>query len=611
MKPLRFFLLAVLSITIIDLGTARAQPPGGWWKKLTQSYRLQNQAIVPPQSVESIGPDYLAEIYGKRQRILTAQERGLLETSLKSGIYPVDGLDKEGYTGLMWAAMGSDVKTLQLLLLYGADVNLSATSDFGRTALHYAAARGNAELVQILFEARANLDSQDQNGDTPLVWALRNAGNLTPDAATQVSRKFVELRANINIAGQYGKTALMWSARHSFHATRILIRAGAAVDQKATGNEDRTALWYAAHWGEFSTVALLLAAGADSSLRDRQNRTGAEEAKRKGFLTTVLVINSFSRLQNGDLQTFIEEKSNLVEALGNDEFPEELKAFLRKRGTSLHYIETADQVKNQEKASQNATEISKKCVLCQEDFTVTIGDTVGKGPADCDCFLCSECTPQYIRNTLDNSGTDRMQCPGLDCKKVLSSQYFKRHGTDRDAEKIAKAVVEQNFSNNPNWVLCRTPDCGGGRIVREGDSSFHFCALCDFEGCLKCGSNHRGLCEQAEEENRAHQVLLEEGALPPPPEGHPMDPNHPEYNHGRWRECPHCKAPYEKVYDGTKENGQCNGMDCGNTKCGKKFHWNYGFHRDHPANKANGENSEIHDFELDYKHYGAYGRPVE
>jgi ankyrin repeat protein len=51
------------------------------------------------------------------------------------------------------------------------DANLQ--DRFGLTALHYAAGGGHLEIVESLVEAKANLDSCDKDGDTPLHNAVK------------------------------------------------------------------------------------------------------------------------------------------------------------------------------------------------------------------------------------------------------------------------------------------------------------------------------------------------------------------------------------------------------------------------------------------------------
>ena len=74
----------------------------------------------------------------------------------------------------------------RLLLHHGADPNCATipgvdSGNFmrdvrtcGETPLHYAAAYGNAEVIQLLLDAGADKEAEDVHGETPLSWASRH-----------------------------------------------------------------------------------------------------------------------------------------------------------------------------------------------------------------------------------------------------------------------------------------------------------------------------------------------------------------------------------------------------------------------------------------------------
>ena len=74
-------------------------------------------------------------------------------------------------------------RVLKVLLAHGADPNRATkpgveTDSFmrdcrtkGETPLHRAAAFGDAEAIQLLLDAGAEVDARDASGDTPLSWA--------------------------------------------------------------------------------------------------------------------------------------------------------------------------------------------------------------------------------------------------------------------------------------------------------------------------------------------------------------------------------------------------------------------------------------------------------
>jgi ankyrin repeat protein len=68
-------------------------------------------------------------------------------------------LDENGATAFLRASQSGDVELMKLLIELGVDVNLQA--DTGRTALHGAAHKGRADVIQILADHGAKLDVRD------------------------------------------------------------------------------------------------------------------------------------------------------------------------------------------------------------------------------------------------------------------------------------------------------------------------------------------------------------------------------------------------------------------------------------------------------------------
>lgn len=80
---------------------------------------------------------------------------------------------RQGETPLMLAAIQNDLRIAQVLIDRGADVNRS-----GWTPLHYAATRGHRQMMRLLLEHDAYIDSEASDGTTPLMMAARFADPL-------------------------------------------------------------------------------------------------------------------------------------------------------------------------------------------------------------------------------------------------------------------------------------------------------------------------------------------------------------------------------------------------------------------------------------------------
>ncbi|AMP05524.1 ankyrin repeat domain-containing protein [Collimonas pratensis] len=81
---------------------------------------------------------------------------------------------RNGDTALMIASYKGDVPMVKALLEKEAEPN-----NTGWTALHYAAAIGNDEIVQMLLDASAYIDAGSPNNTTPIMMAARAGKILT------------------------------------------------------------------------------------------------------------------------------------------------------------------------------------------------------------------------------------------------------------------------------------------------------------------------------------------------------------------------------------------------------------------------------------------------
>ncbi len=85
----------------------------------------------------------------------------------------VDIKNKLDETALMLAAHNNQLELAKVLIQRGADVNKP-----GWTPLHYAATRGHRDMIRLLLENDAYIDSESANGTTPLMMAAYYAPPL-------------------------------------------------------------------------------------------------------------------------------------------------------------------------------------------------------------------------------------------------------------------------------------------------------------------------------------------------------------------------------------------------------------------------------------------------
>jgi ankyrin repeat protein len=95
-----------------------------------------------------------------------------IELLLKAGADPNTSLPG-GETALMTCARTGKVSAVKVLIAHGANVNAKETSH-GQNAIMWAAAEGNAEVVEALIQAGADFRERLQTGFDPFLFAVRN-----------------------------------------------------------------------------------------------------------------------------------------------------------------------------------------------------------------------------------------------------------------------------------------------------------------------------------------------------------------------------------------------------------------------------------------------------
>jgi uncharacterized protein len=156
----------------------------------------------------------------------------------------------KGMTLLMAFAACGDIHEVDLRRGLGEHINQK--DDYYRSAIHYAAANGQSDMVKYLIGKGADANA-NAAGDLPLVDAC-----IKGDLATV--KILLEYGAEINAGGVQGMTALMQaSANHRVEIVRLLIQKGADVNKKSVYY---STLSFARKFGDPELVLILINAGA-------------------------------------------------------------------------------------------------------------------------------------------------------------------------------------------------------------------------------------------------------------------------------------------------------------------------------------------------------------
>jgi uncharacterized protein len=236
-----------------------------------------------------------------------------LAAEILDGGASVDARDRMGARPLSHAARNGNLEMVDLLLARGAPIN--ARNLAGATALYFAAERDHVAVAQRLIERGADVKLTGRSGISPVAAAAyggsdaivelllaHGADDRTPDetgkppivyAAARANLDIVKrlLARNIDVNTRYANdlTLLMWAAgadekvaeADALKVVTYLLDDGAHIDDRDA--RGRTALMIAAEGGHAEIANLLLARGADPSLKDNAGKRAAD-------LTTVSLL---------------------------------------------------------------------------------------------------------------------------------------------------------------------------------------------------------------------------------------------------------------------------------------------------------------------------------
>jgi uncharacterized protein len=176
------------------------------------------------------------------------------------------------WTPLMHAAYLGAIQILKLLLQAGA--NVESIDTHGRTALILASEAKQNNAITPLLQAGANPNYQDREGNTALTYACRKHH-------AWIAKKLLENGASKNLVKEF--LLMNASRRGAVHDVRKLIEQGAEVNAKYGD----TALTIAAAYDYGDVIDELVHSGADLNLRDSTGFTPLIRAATNGRLENV------------------------------------------------------------------------------------------------------------------------------------------------------------------------------------------------------------------------------------------------------------------------------------------------------------------------------------
>jgi uncharacterized protein len=187
---------------------------------------------------------------------------------------------------LITAAGKGDLPAVERLIRDGASV--AARDARGRTAL-LAATHGNyVQVARRLIAARADVNAKDDIQDSPFLYA-------GAEGRVEILKMTLPT-ADLKSTNRYGGTALIPAAHHG-HPEAVRILLATQIDKDHVNNLGWTALLEAVILGNggpvhTEIVRLLVEAGANPNIADREGVTPLTHAKRHGYAAMVRILEA-------------------------------------------------------------------------------------------------------------------------------------------------------------------------------------------------------------------------------------------------------------------------------------------------------------------------------
>jgi ankyrin repeat protein len=178
---------------------------------------------------------------------------------------------------LIAAAGAGRTEAVKALIARGAD--LEARDAQGRTALLLAVAGNHVLMAKALLAAGADLDAQAQNRDTP--WLLAGAAGRA-----EIVAAMLPLKPDLTLRNRYGGNALIPACERA-HVETVKLLLTSGIDVNHVNDLGWTCLLEIVILGDGGprhqeVAKLVLAAGADPNLADRDGATPLAHARARG-----------------------------------------------------------------------------------------------------------------------------------------------------------------------------------------------------------------------------------------------------------------------------------------------------------------------------------------
>ena len=198
----------------------------------------------------------------------------------------IDEGDGHNRTALWWAAKRGDAAKVSILLRYRADINKA--SKFGTSPLQTAIKSGHQACTRIILEAGCSFNDRDTWGWLP-IHLCSHYGSDADIVGTMLHRG-ADIDARITSSG--GTPLLVATQENHTHLVEYLINQGA--DLNASGSDGETPLHVALMFNHVEALRLLLRSKASRHARTKAGATLLHHAAQFGSLECLKTLRAFN-----------------------------------------------------------------------------------------------------------------------------------------------------------------------------------------------------------------------------------------------------------------------------------------------------------------------------
>ncbi|CAH0549306.1 unnamed protein product [Brassicogethes aeneus] len=363
----------------------------------------------------------------------------------------IDAQDINEFSPLMFAVNKNHTETAKFLINHGADVNLRS-SKYNATALHDAAATGNVEIAKVLLSKKADIDAQDINGNSPLMFAVNKNH-------TETAEFLINQGANVNLRGSKDKIMALHvaAATGNVEIVNVLVSNGADID--AQDINGKSPLIYAVRKNHTETAKFLINKGADVNLRgSKDNATALHDAAATGNVEIAKVL--LSKDADIDAQD-INGCSPLIFAVSKNHT--ETAKFLINQGADVNLRDSKDNATAlHDAALTENVEIAN--VLLSKDADIDAQDINGKSPlifavsnnhTETAKFLINKGADVNLRGSKDNATAlhDAAATGNVEIAKVLLSKDADIDAQDINGYSPLMFAVIKNHTETAKFLI--------------------------------------------------------------------------------------------------------------------------------------------------------------